>query len=82
MTAICHGCGQEWPRHPALEVECPQCGAAEGRGCKRPSDHAGPFVEPHAAREQAAVDQGVLELCPEGPTRKAQHSQPALLDTA
>ena len=81
MTAICHFCGQQWPRHPALEVECPQCGARSGQDCIRPSGHAGPFVEPHAAREQTAVDQGVLELCLEGPTAIKQRSQPTLLDT-
>lgn len=82
MTAICHACGQQWPRHPALKVECPQCGSKSGQDCFRPSGHAGPFVEPHAAREQVAVDRGVLELCPEGPTAKKQRSQPTLLDTA
>lgn len=83
MTAICHACGQQWPRHPALEVECPVCAAAVGVGCSRPSGHAGPFIEPHIEREQRAVDEGVLELCGEGPTRKAAslepEPQPALL---
>lgn len=79
MTFICHACGQEWPRHPALEVACPECGALAGRGCKRPSGHAGPFIEPHAAREQVAVDLGVLQLCPEGPTRRSPIAQPQQL---
>ena len=87
MTAICNACGQEWPRHPALEVECPKCGADVGLGCRRPSDHSGPFVEPHTEREQLAVDRKLLEMCPasargEGPTAKRERDQPALLDTA
>lgn len=83
MAAVCHACGTEWPRHPALEVECPLCNAAVGVGCCRPSGHTGPFIEPHVEREQRAVDEGVLELCAEGPTRKGAspepERQPALL---
>ena len=82
MTLTCNACGREWPRHPALEVECPVCGADVGLGCRRPSGHAGPFIEPHTEREQLAVDRKRLEMCPEGPTAKRQRTQPALLDTA
>lgn len=71
MSVICSACGQQWQRHPALEVPCPQCGAAEGRHCIRPSEHSGPLVTPHIPREQLAVDRGLLELCSKGPTRKA-----------
>lgn len=86
MTAICQWCGQEWTRHPALaralgEVECPKCGADVGLGCRRPSDHAGPFVEPHIEREQLAMDRKLLGMCSKGPTAKQQRTQPALLDT-
>ena len=89
MAAVCNACGKEWPRHPALEVQCPICNAAVGAGCSRPSGHAGPLIEPHAEREQRAVEEGVLDLCPEGPARKKQSAmqkrapetepQPALL---
>lgn len=71
MTAVCHRCGERWARHPALEVECPKCHATVGVGCCRPSGHAGPLIEPHIEREQRAVDEGVLELCTQGLTRKA-----------
>lgn len=63
MTAVCHRCGERWPRHPALEVQCPTCHATVGVGCFRPSGHAGPLIEPHVEREQRAVDAGVLKLC-------------------
>ena len=88
MAAVCNACGKQWPRHPALasafgEVECLVCNAAVGVGCSRPSGHTGPFIEPHVEREQRAVDEGVLELCAEGPTRKGAspepERQPALL---
>jgi hypothetical protein len=29
MTATCRACGQQWPRHPVLEVPCPSCEARE-----------------------------------------------------
>lgn len=37
------------------EVACPACGARAGAYCRRPSGHAGPFVEPHQQRRQVAV---------------------------
>ena len=37
-------------------VSCPTCGAKEGRRCKRPSGHSGPFVAFHAARRKAAEE--------------------------
>jgi len=70
VSVRCNACGEEWNRHPALIVECPQCGAAAHADCVRPSGHSGPFIEPHAAREQLAVDRGLLALCPEGATMK------------
>ena len=41
MSVTCDGCGQTWPRDPALEVPCPVCGAAVGRACTElhPSGH-------------------------------------------
>lgn len=32
-------CGDEFPRHPALEIDCPSCKAKVGQPCKRPSEH-------------------------------------------
>ena len=60
----CRRCGQEWEKDPRLAVACVRCGAAAGVGCKRPSGHSGPFVEPHVIREQAALDSGLITLCP------------------
>lgn len=65
----CHACGQQWPRHPALEVACPDCRAPIGRLCRRPSDHG---CDVHVSREQLAIDMGVLPLCPKGPTMRAR----------
>lgn len=42
----------------AREVECPSCGATEGRKCKRPSGHR--VRKPHGERVQAAEDAGVI----------------------
>lgn len=64
MTVACKRCGQTWPRDPALEVPCPQCGAPVGVRCRRPSGHGGNFVGVHAVRDQAAMDAGLLERCP------------------
>lgn len=62
MTAHCNkGCGQTWPRHPALEVDCPQCQAPSGRRCRRPSGHG---CNAHAARVLAAYDAGHFGVCP------------------
>lgn len=61
----CHNCGQTWPRHPALEVKCPDCRAPVGQNCRRPSGHN---CDIHARREALAVDTGVLPMCPKGPT--------------
>lgn len=49
----CDGCGQEWPRDPALEVTCPTCGAGVGHRCKRPSEHAAAKI--HAGRDRLAL---------------------------
>lgn len=50
----CEQCGDEWPTDPRLGVPCPTCQAPVGAGCRRPSEHAGHFVQPHAARRKAA----------------------------
>ncbi len=40
-SVSCSNCGQVWPRDPALEVDCPKCGAKVGNKCttNRPSEH-------------------------------------------
>lgn len=58
----CTRCGQSWPRDPALEVACPDCGAAVGRRCKRPSGHVA--MDVHAARDRAAMAAGHYAPCP------------------
>jgi hypothetical protein len=63
MTAVCTECGQTWPRHPALEVPCPDCHQPAGRWCKRPSNHKAGNV--HRSREALAVERGFLTReCP------------------
>jgi hypothetical protein len=65
----CSACGQSWKRDPALEVVCPTCRAPIGSPCKRPSGHGA--MEVHRSRDQLALDDGLVELCPEGPTMRA-----------
>lgn len=60
------GCNVEWDRDPALEVECPDCKAQVGSGCRRPSGHGGNFVDLHAARDLAADAAGAYGTCPLG----------------
>lgn len=69
----CSACGQWWPRDPALEVECPQCRAAPGVKCRRPSGHPCAL---HRARDRLAMERGYLERCP------AAGDQGELADTA
>ena len=54
----------KWPRDPALEVPCPCCGAGIGRMCRRPSEHRTFGGEPHAQRDKAAMDAGIIMKCP------------------
>lgn len=68
MSVQCRNCGEEWPRDPALEVPCPVCRARVGAKCKRPSQHGVWGGQPHAERDQAAMDAGFLRPCPKGPT--------------
>ena len=70
MGYFCHRCGQEWDRHPAVVVECPLCHAPPGSPCRRPGGHEAFGGLPHVARERLAVDQGLMPLCPAGPTAK------------
>ncbi|MBO9375553.1 hypothetical protein GG804_02130 [Sphingomonas histidinilytica] len=60
------GCGKSWPRDPVLEVECSDCRAPIGAGCRRPSGHSGPFVELHTARDLLADRLGFYGPCPLG----------------
>lgn len=57
-------CDRTWPRDPCLEVVCPDCRAAVGTGCRRPSGHGGGFVKLHAARDLAADATGAYGTCP------------------
>ena len=63
MTAVhCARCGEMWPHgDPALRVACPNCHAPPGRRCHRPSAHE---CVVHAARDQLAMDMGLLKPCP------------------
>jgi hypothetical protein len=83
----CSACGQEWPRDPALEVECPKCQAKAGHYCRarRPSGHTANFGNKtliHPSRDQLAMDMGFLQRCPDAPKRDDQslplfaHCQP------
>lgn len=60
------GCTVTWQCDPVLTVACPDCGAAIGTRCRRPSGHAGPFVALHAARDVLADRQGAYGPCPLG----------------
>src|SRR5579871_37269 len=71
----CRFCGHEWPRHPALEVECPRCQSRIGFYCghKRPSGHKVRFGAAliHVEREALAIERGFLEKkCPNSPQQR------------
>lgn len=70
MSVTCNRCGQIWARDPALEVACPKCKAAIGKGCQRPSNHAGNFTAIHKERLRLAFDLGFDLPCPAGPRVK------------
>lgn len=72
MTVRCHACGQEWPEHPARAVACTRCGAAPGSPCRRPSEHELYGGGVHREREEKALAEGFLEMCPEGPTARGE----------
>lgn len=67
-TAHCtrSGCTATWPRDPVLEVPCPDCHAAIGVRCRRPSGHAGPLIDLHTARDLLADACGAYGRCPLG----------------
>jgi hypothetical protein len=78
MTVSCSLCGQEWPRDPALEVECPKCHAKVGHYCivRRPSGHTANFGQKdliHPQRDQLAMDNGFLRRCPASPKIEQAH---------
>ena len=60
------GCTMSRHRDPILEVVCPNCHAAVGVGCRRPSGHSGPFVEFHTSRDILADREGKYGPCPLG----------------
>jgi len=78
MTVQCALCGEEWPRDPALEADCPDCHASVGQGCRRPAGHgawgAGSI---HKAREIRAMALGLLQPCPAMQTRASPRRTPA-----
>ena len=78
-------CGREgeWSKDPRLVLPCPDCHAAAGHGCRRPSGHN---CEVHIPREQAVVDAGLFPICPvcgagapKAPEHAAQNKQGVLL---
>lgn len=83
MPVVCHACGQEWPRDPALEVECPKCDAKVGHYCivRRPSGHTANFGNKtliHPQRDQLAMDRGYLQRCPAAPAMERETKQESL----
>jgi hypothetical protein len=75
---VCFNCGERWPQHPVLQVPCPDCRAPAGAQCRRPSGHRAWRGQPHIAREQSALDAGVLAMCPQGPTATGARINPQL----
>lgn len=73
MSVTCNNCGQTWERDPRLEVPCPDCEADVGQRCRRPSEHE---CEVHVAREQRALDEGKLQMCPAGPSSQKARRKP------
>ncbi len=62
MTVQCSTCGEQWERDPALEVDCPACGADVGSQCRRPSGHP---CAVHAGRDKRALREVAgYEQCP------------------
>ena len=73
----CASCGATWQKHPATTVPCPKCGAPVGSPCKRPSGHELYGGVAHVEREREAVDEGLMEMYPEGPTARAKRGDAA-----
>lgn len=73
MSFVCKSCGEAWERHPVTLVTCPVCKAYPGQWCKRPSGHDA--AQLHMAREQAALDAGILKPCK---LARGRHVQPDL----
>jgi hypothetical protein len=67
MTVSCSACNHSWPRDPALEVKCPTCNARIGTYCSEvhPSGYRIRFGSTliHSARDQHAMDMGLLQRC-------------------
>lgn len=66
MSVFCNkdGCGVSWPRHPALEVACPDCKSKAGTKCRRPSGHS--TSDFHRSRRVLAEEGGHFGCCPQG----------------
>jgi hypothetical protein len=67
MSWQCETCGETWEKHPVLAVPCPTCRVRAGAWCRRPSGHRAMAL--HVAREQAALDSGILHRCPAAATQ-------------
>lgn len=67
MSAQCLRCHSTWAKDPALAVQCPSCRAKAGSRCHRPSGHE---CEVHTARDQAALDAGLISRCPGAPAEQ------------
>lgn len=74
------GCAVTWDADPVFAVTCPDCRAAPGRCCKRPSGWSGPFTGFHPARDVAADAVGAYGRCPSG--RYGAASRPEQLGLA
>jgi len=82
MSVSCSRCGREWPRDPALEVECPTCGAPVGRRCQRPSQHGVFGNQLHPQRDIAAMAAGFLARCSAAPVQESKPGQGTLFEVS
>lgn len=77
MTVRCRTCGRQFPRDPAKEVPCPQCGADVGSPCRRPSEHR---CSIHYSRDRLALAVTDYGPCPEGGGETPHEAARKLLD--
>lgn len=77
MTVHCQTCGRRFPRDPAREVPCPECGADVGSPCRRPSEHR---CKLHLSRDRLALVVTDYGPCPEGDGESSGEAARKLLD--
>jgi hypothetical protein len=72
-TWSCVHCDLTYPYVLVRDVACPNCGAAAGRNCRRPSGHPvwGAEGRWHFDRDRAALKAGAITLCPKAHTQAA-----------